>query len=97
MGWGDAEYNLLKGACCLALQNVLQFFILIFRNSTIFEHFDISVYNIKTLKLSNLTIRTSRVILRINFSKEVAFSNVKQHDKKNKLNMGPIKSMLLAL
>ena len=46
--------NFLKVACCLTLQNVLQFFILIeiFGNSTIFEHFDISVYNIKTLKLS---------------------------------------------
>ena len=59
-GWvGGRLNNFLRAARCLGLVNcftivVLPFFILIeiFRNSTVFQYFDTSIFSIKTLKFS---------------------------------------------
>ena len=51
---GEKLNNFIKTARFWASQNVLQFFILIeiFVDSTIFQHFDASIYSIKTMKFS---------------------------------------------
>ena len=56
-GWGWIKgrlNNFLKVAHCLRLVKCLTVFhfIEIFRNSTIFQHFDTSIYSIKTLEVS---------------------------------------------
>ena len=54
LGVGGGWIISLRRLADWVLQNVSQFFILIemFRNSTIFEHFDISTNSVKTLKFS---------------------------------------------
>ena len=59
--WLNSINNFLKVARFLSLKNVLQFSILtaIFGNSTVFQHFDTSIYGTEILQ----TIWTSRVTL----------------------------------
>ena len=59
--WLNSVNNFLKVARFLSLKNVLQFSILtaIFGNSTVFQHFDTSIYSTEILQ----TIWTSRVTL----------------------------------
>ena len=59
--WLNSINNFLKVARFLSLKNVLQFAILtaIFGNSTVFQHFDTSIYSTEILQ----TIWTSRVTL----------------------------------